>query len=105
MGYSPLRAGISFIPFAIAMTIGVVASSRMVTWFSPRAVVIVGSVLVAGAIVCGGMTLGPGVPYFPHLMLPIAVGAVGLGMISVPLGLALFASVGVDRIGPASAIA
>ncbi|PRC54757.1 MFS transporter, partial [Mycobacterium sp. ITM-2017-0098] len=42
---------------------------------------------------------------FPHLMLPIAVGAVGLGMISVPLGLALFASVGVDRIGPASAIA
>ncbi|PRC62503.1 MFS transporter, partial [Mycobacterium sp. ITM-2017-0098] len=37
MGYSPLRAGISFIPFAIAMTIGVVASSRMVTWFSPRA--------------------------------------------------------------------
>ncbi len=31
MGYSPLRAAISFIPFAIAMAIGTAASSRLVT--------------------------------------------------------------------------
>jgi hypothetical protein len=35
----------------------------------------------------------------------LVVGAVGLGMIGIPLGLALFASVGFDRIGPASSIA
>ena len=45
------------------------------------------------------------VPYFPNLVLPIVVGAIGLGMISVPLALSLIASVGFDRIGPASAIA
>jgi hypothetical protein len=35
----------------------------------------------------------------------MTVGAIGLGMINVPLGLALIASVDVDRIGPTSAIA
>lgn len=37
--------------------------------------------------------------------MPIVVGAAGLGLISVPLGLSLIASVGDDRIGPTSAIA
>jgi hypothetical protein len=43
--------------------------------------------------------------YFPNLALPIAVGAIGIGLINVSLGLAVIASVGVDRIGPTSAIA
>jgi len=60
--------------------------------------------LVLGALLYGS-TLHAGVPYFPNLVVPIAVGAFGLGMINVPLGLSLIASVGVDRIGPASAIA
>ena len=104
MGYSPLRAAISFIPFAIAMAIGVGVSSRLVSWFSPRVVVIAGAILVLGAMLYGS-TLHRGVPYFPNLVLPLVVGAIGMGMISVPLGLSLIASVGFDRIGPASAIA
>lgn len=105
MGYSPLRAGISFIPFAVAMTAGVVVASGVVAWFSPRTVVIGGSVMIGGAVIYGASTLGPGVAYFPHLVLPITIGAAGLGLVSVPLGLSLIASVGVDRIGPTSAIA
>ena len=104
MGYSPLRAAIGFIPFAIAMAIGTAVSSRLVTWFSPRVMVIAGGILVLGAMLYGS-TLTGGIPYFPNLVLPIVVGAIGLGMISVPLALSLIASVGFDRIGPASAIA
>jgi hypothetical protein len=52
-----------------------------------------------------GSTLNGGTPYFPNLVLPIVVGAIGVGMISVPLALSLMASVAVDRIGPAMAIA
>ncbi len=104
MGYTPLGAGVSFIPFTIAMAIGTVVSSRLVTWFSPRVIVIGGAVLVLGAILYGS-TLNRGIPYFPNLLLPMAVGALGLGIINVPLGLSLIASVGVDRIGPTSAIA
>jgi hypothetical protein len=105
MGYSPLHAGIGFIPFAIATAIGMAASSRLVMWFPPRVIVIAGGMLMLGAIAYGGSTLNSGIPYFPNLVLPIVVGAIGIGMISVPLGLSLIASVGIDRIGPTSAIA
>ena len=104
MGYSPLRAAISFIPFAIAMAVGTAASSQLVVRFSPRAMVIAGGIVVLGAMLYVS-TLNAGTPYFPNLVLPIVFGAVGLGMINVPLGLSLVASVGVDRIGPASAVA
>ncbi len=104
MGYSPLRAAVAFIPFAIATAIGVGASTRLVSWFPPRVVVIAGSILMLGAMLYGS-TLNHGVPYFPNLVLPIVVGAIGIGMMNVPLGLSLIASVGNDRIGPTSAIA
>ncbi len=104
MGYSALRAGVSFIPFAIAMSIGVGVSSRLVMRFSPRVVVIAGAIVVVGAMLYGS-TLHRGVPYFPNLVLPLVVGAIGIGMINVPLTLSLIASVGFDRIGPTSAIA
>ena len=60
--------------------------------------------LVLGAIAYGS-TINSSIAYFPNLLLPMTVGAIGLGMINVPLGLALIASVDVDRIGPTSAIA
>ena len=104
MGYSPLRAGISFIPWAIAMAIGMGASSPLVSWFPPRVVMIAGAILMLGALLYGS-TLNRGVPYFPNLVLPIVVAGIGLGMIVVPLFLSVIASVGFDRIGPTSAIA
>jgi EmrB/QacA subfamily drug resistance transporter len=104
MGYGPLHAGLSFIPFAVATTIGVVTASRLVVWLPPRAVVVVGCALVVGALVYGS-TLNGSAPYFPNLLLPIALGGVGIGLINVPLTLSLVASVDFDRIGPASAIA
>jgi EmrB/QacA subfamily drug resistance transporter len=103
MGYSPLRAGIAFIPFAIAIAIGTGASSQLVSWFPPRVVVIAGGILIVGAMLYGS-TLNRGMPYFPNLVVPLFIGAIGLGAVSVPLGLSLIASVGFDRIGPASAI-
>ncbi|MGZ8807161.1 MAG: MFS transporter, partial [Mycobacterium sp.] len=104
MGYSPLRAGIGFIPFAVAMAIGMGASSRMVMRFSPRVVVFAGCILVLGGVLYGS-TLDRSMPYFPNLLLPLFVGAIGLGMIGVPLALSAIASVGSDSIGPTSAIA
>jgi len=104
MGYSPLRAASGFIPFAIAMAVGTAVSSRLVMRFSPRVMVIAGGILLLGSILYGS-TLNGGVLYFPNLVMPIVIGAIGLGMINVPLGLSLIASVGVDRIGPTSAIA
>ena len=104
MGYSALRAGAGFIPFAVAGGVGVIASSRLVTRFPPRVLVIAGGTLLVGAMLYSS-TLHRGIPYFPNLVMPLVVGGIGIGVANVPLGLSVIASVGVDRIGPTSAIA
>jgi EmrB/QacA subfamily drug resistance transporter len=104
MGYSALRAGVGFIPFALAVGVGAGASSRLVTRFPPRVVVIVGGILMLGGVL-GTSTLTRGIPYFPNLVLPLVIAGIGVGVINVPLALSLIASVGFDRIGPTSAIA
>ncbi|KUI15619.1 MFS transporter [Mycobacterium sp. GA-1285] len=103
MGYSPLRAGVSFIPFAIAMAIGVGLASRLVMRIPPRVVVISAGLLMLAAVLYGS-TVNRGIPYFPNLVLPLLIGGVGLGLVNVPLALSLISSVGLDRIGPTSAI-
>ena len=103
MGYSPLRVGVAFIPFVIAAGVGVVASSQLVTRFPPRVLVIAGGIPVMGALLYGS-TLHRGIPYFPNLVVPLVVAAIGIGVINVPLTLSVIADVGVDRIGPTSAI-
>jgi EmrB/QacA subfamily drug resistance transporter len=103
MGYSALRAGIAFIPFALAVGVGGIASSQLVTRFPPRVLVIAGGILVVGAMLYSS-TLYAGIPYFPNLVVPLVVGGIGIGVVNVPLGLSVIAGVGVDRIGPTSAI-
>ena len=84
LGYSALRAGIGFIPFVIALGVGLGISSQLVSIFAPRLLVIAGGVLVLGAMLYGS-TLDAGIPYFPNLVIPIVVGGFGIGMIVVPL--------------------
>jgi len=104
MGYSALKAGLGFIPFVIALGIGLGLSSQLVSVFAPRVLVIAGGVLVLAAMVYGS-TLNGGIPYFPNLVIPITVGGLGIGMIVVPLTVSAIAGVDLDEIGPVSAIA
>ncbi|WP_231984579.1 MFS transporter [Mycobacterium sp. 852014-52144_SCH5372336] len=104
MGYSALRASIGFVPFAIAVAVGAAASSRLVRLFSPRVVMTAGGSLMLAAMLYGS-TLTREAPYFPDLVVPLVVAALGIGLANVPLRLALIASVGLDQIGPTSAIA
>ena len=103
MGYSALRAGVGFIPFVLAVGVGVVASSRLVTRFPPRVVVIGGGILVLGALLYSS-TLHGGLPYFPNLVMPLVIAGIGMGVANLPLSLSVIASVGLDRIGPTSAV-
>src|SRR6185437_2074280 len=50
MGYGALRASVAFIPFVLAVGTGVVVSSRLVTRFPPRLLVIAGGLLVLGSM-------------------------------------------------------
>jgi hypothetical protein len=62
------------------------ASTRLVTRFPPRVLVIAGGTLVLGAMLyCS--TLHRGIPYFPNLVMPLIVGGIGIGVANVPVGL------------------
>ncbi|BBZ23597.1 MFS transporter [Mycolicibacter hiberniae] len=103
LGYSALRAGICFIPFAVAFGLGTVLAARMAPLIAPRWLVIGGGALVLGAMLYGS-TLTRDIPYFPDLFMPIVVGGLGIGMIAVILPLCALAEVGPREIGPVSAI-
>ena len=103
MGYSALRAGICFIPFAAALGFGNVVSARIAPHIAPRWLIIGSGLLVLGAMLYGS-TLNRGIPYFPDLVVPIVVGGFGIGLISVILPLCAVAEVGPREIGPVSAI-
>ncbi|KUI20391.1 MFS transporter [Mycobacterium sp. GA-1285] len=103
LGYSGLSAGVAYIPFVFAMAAGAVASSRLVTRFPPRVLVIGGGTLLLGAILyCSSFS--PGIPYFPNLVVPLVIAGFGIGVADVPIGLSVLASVGLDRIGASSAM-
>ncbi len=103
LGYSALRAGISFIPFALALGLGNVLAARLAPRIAPRWLIIGGGLLVLGAMLYGS-TLTRSIPYFPDLVIPIVVGGFGIGVISVILPLCAVAEVGPREIGPVSAI-
>ncbi len=103
MGYSALRAGICFIPFAAGVGLGNVMAARVAPYVAPRWLIIGCGMLVLGAMLYGS-TLDRTIPYFPDLVIPLVVGGFGIGVISVILPLCAVAEVGPREIGPVSAI-
>ncbi|MGH3564314.1 MAG: MFS transporter, partial [Mycobacterium sp.] len=103
LGYSALRAGICFIPFAVAFGLGSALAARLALRIAPRWLIMGGGALVLGAMLYGS-TLTRSIPYYPDLFWPIVVGGFGIGEIAVILPLCALAGVGPREIGPVSAI-
>ncbi len=103
MGYSALKAGVCFIPFAVALGAGTIVAARVAPHVAPRWVILGAGLLVPAAMLYGS-TLNRGVPYFPDLLAPLLVGGFGIGVISVILPLCAVADVGPREIGPVSSI-
>ncbi|MFM8598012.1 MAG: MFS transporter [Mycobacterium sp.] len=103
LGYSALHAGISFIPFALALGVGNLLTTKLAPRVAPRWLIIGGGAFVLGAMLFGS-TLTRTIPYFPDLLLPILIGGFGIGIISVVLPLCALANVGPKEVGPVSAI-
>jgi predicted MFS family arabinose efflux permease len=102
-GYSPLQAGVAFLPMtAVMFTMG-----RIV----PRLVLRLGSstVLFAGlAIAVGGIAwlsrITAGTAYFPHIAIPLALVGTGIGIAFAPLTAAGIAGVAQADAGAASGL-
>lgn len=83
MGYTPLMAGFAYLPltatvFAISHLV-----PRLIARFGARMLLASGSVLVAASLV-GFALLGSHASYFPAVLLPLLIHAVGIALVFAP---------------------
>jgi EmrB/QacA subfamily drug resistance transporter len=103
LGYSALRAGLAFIPMALAIIIGAQASPRLLPRTGLRPLLAAGMLLAA----CGFAWLGR-VPahssYLSHVFGPSCVVALALGLLFTPLASAATTGVPLSQAGLASGV-
>lgn len=104
LGYSPLAAGLAFVPFAFGLGGAAAVSSKMVARIEPRWLVVTGSAIMTVSLLYGS-TMDGNVRYFPTLFVLVLVVGFGVGLAVVPLPLCAISGVGPHEIGPLSAIA
>ncbi|MFM1728917.1 MFS transporter [Prescottella soli] len=104
LGYTPLRAGMAFVPFAFGLGGAAFVASKLAVKVQARWLVVAGTILTTAGLLYGS-TLDSSATYGGNLfMLVVAVGF-GVGLAVVPLPLCAIAGVGQHEIGPLAAIA
>jgi predicted MFS family arabinose efflux permease len=101
--YSPLRAGVAFLPMTVAILAGSFAAARLVARTGPR------PLMAAGATVAGGglywlSRLAEHSGYAGGLLGPSMVTGLGLGLLFVPLSLVTLAGVADGDSGAAASL-
>jgi len=101
MGYSALRTGVAFLPFALAITAGTVVARHLLAHLSPRAIAASGLVLALAAAVL--LSTAPAEAHFVADLLPGLVGlGLGVGMVFVPVSVTSMTGIPDSHAGVAS---
>ena len=103
LGYSPIRAGIAFLPFAVGVVIGSALASPLVARIGPRPLISAGAAMVAGGMFWYSR-LTDHAGYASHLLGPTLVSSLGLGLVFVPLALVALYKVAEQDSGVASSL-
>ena len=86
LGYSAIRSGIAYLPFAVGVVIASALASPLVARIGPRPLILAGAAMVAGGMFWfSRLTEHAG--YASHLLGPQLVSSFGLGLVFVPLAL------------------
>jgi EmrB/QacA subfamily drug resistance transporter len=103
LGYSPIRAGIAFLPFAVGVVAASTLASPLVARIGPRPLILAGAAMVAGGTFWfSRLTEHAG--YASHLIGPMLVSSFGLGLVFVPLALVSLHNVAEQDTGVASSL-
>jgi EmrB/QacA subfamily drug resistance transporter len=103
LGFSPLRAGFSFLPMTAALFSVSRLSPRLLARFTPRALMVAGLLPVAGGMAWLAQ-ISPGTGYLAGVLGPmLAIGA-GMGVVFVPLTMIALAGVRPEDSGAASSM-
>jgi MFS family permease len=101
LGYSALRAGLAFIPMAVAIIVGAQASPRLLPKVGLRPLLAAAMLLAAGGF--GWLAQVPAhSSYLAHILGPGCVIALALGLLFTPLASAATSGVPVSQAGLAS---
>jgi EmrB/QacA subfamily drug resistance transporter len=103
LGYSAIRSGIAYLPFAIGVVIASTLASRLVPRIGARPLILAGTGAVAGGTFWfSRLTEHAG--YAGQLLGPMLVTACGLGLVFVPLSLVALHNVAEQDSGVASSL-
>jgi EmrB/QacA subfamily drug resistance transporter len=102
-GYSPLKAGLAFLPAALATLIGALASPRLVPRLGVRRQLIIGPAVAAAGLAWLSQ-LSAGDNYFAHIFGALVIVGLGIGVSFVPMTIAATADVPIHQAGLASGL-
>ncbi|RRQ26878.1 MFS transporter [Rhodococcus sp. Eu-32] len=105
LGYSPLAAGLAFVPFAFGLGAAAFITSQLAVRIQPRFLVMAGAAIMVGWLLFSVLTMDGDSSYFPGIFFPVIGIGFGVGMASIPLPLCAIAGVQPTEIGPLTAIA
>jgi EmrB/QacA subfamily drug resistance transporter len=103
LGYSAIRAGVAYLPFAVGVVIASGLASQLVPRVGPRPLIVAGCAMVAGGMFWfSRLTEHAG--YAGDLLGPQIVSSFGLGLVFVPLALVALHKVAEQDSGVASSL-
>ena len=103
LGYSAVRTGIAYLPFAVGVVAASAAASQLVPRIGARPLIITGAAMVAGGMFWFSR-LTEHASYAGHLLGPQLVSSFGLGLVFVPLALVALHNVAEQDSGVASSL-
>ncbi len=102
-GYSPLRAGLAFLPAGLSTMAGAIVGTRLVTRLGARRQLVLGPALsAAGLVWISQLSAGDG--YLAHMLVPLMLFGFGLGLSFVPMTVAATADIPPHQAGLASGL-
>ena len=103
LGYSAIRSGIAYLPFAVGVVVSSAVASQLMPRFGPRPLIVAGTAMVAGGMFWfSRLTEHSG--YAAHLLGPQLVSSFGLDLVFVPLALVSLHNVAEQDSGVASSL-
>ncbi|WP_088288261.1 MFS transporter [Kineosporia sp. A_224] len=101
LGYSALAAGVAFLPFAVAITVGAVAARHALAHLAPRTVASTG-LLIAGAAAVLLSNVPDDARYAADLLPGLVALGLGVGMVFVPVSVTAMTGIPESHAGLAS---
>src|SRR6201995_5739501 len=104
LGYSPIKAGLAYLPRAIGIILSAGVASQLVTRLGFKIPLTMGMILIAGGLFWFAQVPAPGGAYLSDILGPSLLAAVGLGFAFVPVTIAAVTGTDPHEAGLASGL-